>query len=189
MREKNLNFCWLQLICGATNFLLLETTLGHLAWQGCSSNFSGFFQIKVQALLARRQKGKWSKGGAGQRCAVDGGMDWSSLCPVLQPWPPAPWVFLVKSSSWHHLKTFFLPVWLVLLNLCAVEGSGNDAGGHRGYQVHVLKHPKGQGGCVQYFLAMALAGRARFLAPCWGWLPAVGWLPAATPQQNASPAS
>ena len=42
---------------------------------------------------------------------------------------------------------------------------------------------------VQYFLALALAGRARFLAPCWGWLPAVGWLSAATPQQNASPAS
>ena len=47
-------------------------------------------------------------------------------------------------SSWSrapaHLKTLFLPVWLVLLNLCAVEGSGNDAGGHGGYQVQVLKH-------------------------------------------------
>ena len=86
----------------------------------------------------------------------------------------------------NHLKTFFLPVWLVLLNLCAVEGSGNDAGGHGGYQVQVQE---GQGGCVQYFLALALAGRARFLAPCWGWLPAVLWLPAATPQQNASSAS
>ena len=25
--------------------------------------------------------------------------DWSSLGTVLQPWPPAPWVFLVRSSS------------------------------------------------------------------------------------------
>ena len=33
---------WLRLICCATNFLLLETTLCHWTRQGCSSNFSRF---------------------------------------------------------------------------------------------------------------------------------------------------
>ena len=120
------------------------------------SNFSEFlFRLRSRHCWPGLRKVNGQKlqlkGGAGQRCAVDGGRDWSSLCTVLQPWPPAPWVFLVQSSSWHHLKTFFLSVWLVLLNLCVVEGSGNYAGGHGGYQVQVLKHQKGQGGCVQYF--------------------------------------
>ena len=45
-------------------------------------------------------------------------------------------------------------------------------------------------GYVQYFLALVLAGRARFLAPCWGrGRCPVGQFPAAAPQYNASPAS
>ena len=38
----NLYFFWLQLICGATNFLPLETRLSHWTWQGCRFNFSRF---------------------------------------------------------------------------------------------------------------------------------------------------
>ena len=49
---KQYSFFRLRLTCGATNFLLLKKTPGHLAWQGCSSNFSRFlFRLRFSKTL------------------------------------------------------------------------------------------------------------------------------------------
>ena len=124
------HFCWLQLICGATNFLLLETTLGHSAWQGRSSNFSRFlFRLRFSKTLVQ----------------------YLSCIPALITCT----LGLLGQDIQLPSPKNFLPA--------------SVAGGQRGYLVQVLKHQKGQEGYVHYFPALAPAGRARCLAPCWGW--------------------